>query len=152
MIHGEELADGYPLYAPMPVSQMFSSLLCRHPWLLVWPCATNLGLPTARPVAHTLRAVVRSAAVTCSPASVQSISQRGRQRLTAATAQQPPHASGTHLPSHSASNQQPAAPARSLSRAMTAPLATRTHHSTRERLRAPGSPPDAACRPRRHRT
>ncbi len=135
-------------------------LFCRHPWLLAWPCATNLGLsaarpptlrvcaravratrsprahgslpygqpsapvglrirayssplrgllpaacsarPTppsglmqgqrgrvvsvrhARPAAHTLRAVVRSAAVTRSSAPVQSISQRGRQRLTAA--------------------------------------------------------------------
>ena len=134
--------------------------ICRHPWLLAWPCATNLGLfaarppalrvcaravratrsprahgslpygqpsapvglrirayssplrgllpaacsarPTppsglmqgqrrrvvsvrhARPAAHTLRAVVRSAAVTRSSAPVQSISQRGRQRLTAA--------------------------------------------------------------------
>lgn len=133
-----------------------AGFICRHPWLLAWPCATNLGLsaarpptlrvcaravratrsprahgslpygqpsapvglrirayssplrgllpvacsarPTppsglmqvqrgrvvsvrhARPAAHTLRAVVRSAAVTCSSAPVQSISQRGRQR------------------------------------------------------------------------
>ena len=35
----------------------------------------------ARPAAHTLRAVVRSVAVTRSSAPVQSISQRGRQRL-----------------------------------------------------------------------
>jgi hypothetical protein len=135
------------------------SFICRHPWLLAWPRATNLGLsadrpptlrvcaravratrsprahgslpygqpsapvglrirayssplrgllpaacsarPTppsglmqglrgrvvsvrhARPAAHTLRAVVRSAAVTRSSAPVQSIGQRGRQRLTA---------------------------------------------------------------------
>lgn len=151
-----------------------SSLFCRHPWLLAWPCATNLGLyaarpptlrvcaravratrsprahgslpygqpsapvglriracssplrgllpaacsarPTppsgltqgqrgrvvsvrhARPAAHTLRVVVRSAAVTRSSAPVQSISQRGRQRLTAAVAQQPPHVTGNRLP------------------------------------------------------
>ena len=35
----------------------------------------------ARPAAHTLRAVARAAAVTRSSAPVQSISQRGRQRL-----------------------------------------------------------------------
>ena len=52
----------------------------------------------ARPAAHTLRAVVRSAAVTRSSAPVQSISQRGRQRLTAAATQQPPHATGIRLP------------------------------------------------------
>lgn len=51
----------------------------------------------ARPAAHTLRAVVRSAAVTRSSAPVQSISQRGRQRLTAAATQQPPHATGNRL-------------------------------------------------------
>ena len=155
-------------------SRSQSSLFCRHPWLLAWPCATNLGLsaarpPTlrvcaravratrsprahgslpygqpsasvglrirayssplrgllpaacsarpappsglmrgqrgrvvsvrhARPAAHTLRAVVRSAAVTRSSAPVQSISQRGRQRLTAAATQQPPHATGNRLP------------------------------------------------------
>ena len=150
------------------------NLFCRHPWLLAWPCATNLGLsaarpptlrvcaravratrspraheslpygqpsapvglrirayssplrgllpaacsarPTspsglmqglrgrvvsvrhARPAAHTLRVVVRSAAVTRSSAPVQSISQRGRQRLTAAATQLPPHATGNRLP------------------------------------------------------
>ena len=134
-------------------------VFCRHPWLLAWPCATNLGLSAARPptlrvcaravratrsprahgslpygqpsatvglrirayssplrgllpaacsarptppsglmqgqlgrvvsvrhappAAHTLRAVVQSAAVTRSPAPVQSISQRGRQRRPA---------------------------------------------------------------------
>lgn len=40
----------------------------------------------------------RSAAVTRSSAPVQSISQRGRQRLTAAATQQPPHATGIRLP------------------------------------------------------
>lgn len=24
-------------------------VFCRHPWLLAWPCATNLGLSAARP-------------------------------------------------------------------------------------------------------
>lgn len=38
------------------------------------------------------------AAVTRSSAPVQSISQRGRQRLTAAATQQPPHATGIRLP------------------------------------------------------
>lgn len=140
----------------LPASLTSLNLFCRHPWLLAWPCATNLGLsaarpptlrvcaravratrsprahgslpygqpsapvglrirayssplrgllpaacsarPTppsglmqgqrgrvvsvrhARPAAHTLRAVVRSAAVTRSSAPVQSSSQRGRQR------------------------------------------------------------------------
>ena len=198
---------------------------CRHPWLLAWPCATNLGLsasrpptlrvcaravratrsprahgslpygqpsapvglrirayssplrgllpaacsarPTppsglmqglrgrvvsvrhARPAAHTLRAVVRSAAFTCSSAPVQSISQRGRQRLATAVAQQPPHATGNRCP---CSIRSPAAPIRSRSGAATAPLVTRTARSTSERLRAPGSPPDAACQPGRRRT
>ena len=169
----------------------FSNFFCRHPWLLAWPCATNLGLsaarpptlrvcaravratrspraheslpygqpsapvglrirayssplrgllpaacsarPTppsglmqgqrgrvvsvrhARPAAHTLRAVVRSAAVTRSSAPVQSISQRGRQRLTAAATRQPLHATG---------NRPPAASTRSRPRAATSPLAT----------------------------
>lgn len=52
----------------------------------------------ARPAAHTLRAVDRTAAVTRSSAPVQSINQRGRQRLTAAATQQPPHATGIRLP------------------------------------------------------
>ena len=59
----------------------------------------------ARPAAHTLRAVVRSAAVTCSSAPVQSISQRGRQRLAAAVAQQPPHATGNRLPAAPAASE-----------------------------------------------
>lgn len=159
---------------PQQASRTSSNLFCRHPWLLAWPCATNLGLsaarpptlrvcaravratrsprahgslpygqpsapvglrirayssplrgllpaacsarPTppsglmrgqrgrvvsvrhARPAAHTLRAVVWSAAATCSSAPVQSISQRGRQRLTAAATQQLPHATGNRLP------------------------------------------------------
>jgi len=150
-----EMCGGF-LWTP-PARPPCSNSFCRHPWLLAWPCATNLGLsaarpptlrvcaravratrsprahgslpygqpsapvglrirayssplrgllpaacsarPTppsglmqgqlgrvvsvrhARPAAHTLRAVVRSAAVTCSSAPVQSISQRGRQRL-----------------------------------------------------------------------
>ena len=149
------------------------NLFCRHPWLLAWPCATNLGLsaarppalrvcaravraarsprahgslpygqpsapvglrirayssplrgllpaacsarPTppsglmqgqrarvvsvrhARPAAHTLRAVVRSAAVTRSSAHGQASSQRGRQRLAAAATRQPPHATRKRL-------------------------------------------------------
>lgn len=52
----------------------------------------------ARPAAHTLRAVVRSAALSGLSAYVQSISQRGRQRLTAAATQQSPHATGIRLP------------------------------------------------------
>ena len=55
-------------------------------------------------------------------------------------------------PSRSTSSRRPAAPARSRSRAVTAPLATRTRQLHRERLRAPGGPPDAACRPGRRRT
>ncbi len=59
----------------------------------------------ARPAAHTLRAVVRAAAVTCSSAPVQSISQRGRQRLAAAVAQQPPHTTGNRLPAAPAASE-----------------------------------------------
>ncbi len=62
------------------------------------PVCCRHALVRARPAAHTLRAVVRSAAVTRSSAPVQSISQRGRQRLTAAATQQPPHATGIRLP------------------------------------------------------
>ena len=34
------------------------NLFCRHPWLLAWPCATNLGLSAARP--PTLRVCARA--------------------------------------------------------------------------------------------
>ena len=51
----------------------------------------------ARPAAHTLRAVVRSAAVTRSSAPVQSISQRKRQRLTAAATTRELEPAGTSL-------------------------------------------------------
>lgn len=68
-------------------------------------CWTGRALPTAgcpqpgRPRSGcALGPGVRSAAVTCSSAPVQSISQRGRQRLTAAATQQPPHATGIRLP------------------------------------------------------
>lgn len=193
-------------------------LFCRHPWLLAWPCATNLGLyaarppalracaravratrsprangglpygqpsapvglrirayssplrgllpaacsarPTppsglmqgqrgrvvsvrhARPAAHTLRAVVRAAAVTRSSAPVQSISQRGRQRLTAAATRQPSHATGNRLPAapptagtSRSAHQKPLQSRGSPARNPEAPA------STREHLRAPGVPP-----------
>lgn len=203
----------------------FSSLFCRHPWLLAWPCATNLGLsadrpptlrvcaravratrspraqgslpygqpsapvglrirayssplrgllpaacsarPTlpsglmrgqrgrvvsvrhARPAAHTLRAVVRSAAVTRSSAPVQSISQRGRQRLTAAVAQQPPHATGNRLPVAPPATVTQQRPPEAVSGPRQPLLRPEPASSTSERLRAPGSPPDAACHPGR---
>ena len=41
------------------------NLFCRHPWLLAWPCATNLGLSAARP--PTLRVCARAVRATRSP-------------------------------------------------------------------------------------
>ena len=40
-------------------------LFCRHPWLLAWPCATNLRLSAARP--PTLRVCARAVRATRSP-------------------------------------------------------------------------------------
>lgn len=60
-----------------------SNLFCRHPWPLAQPRATNLGLFAARP---SMRRVC-----------ARSIGQRGRQRLTAAAIQQPPHATDHRL-------------------------------------------------------
>lgn len=42
-----------------------SRFICRHPWLLAWPCATNLGLSAARP--PTLRVCARAGRATRSP-------------------------------------------------------------------------------------
>ena len=42
-----------------------SEFICRHPWLLAWPCATNLGLYAARP--PTLRVCARVVRATRSP-------------------------------------------------------------------------------------
>ena len=85
-----------------PASRSASGRVLSPPYAAVRPNARSTGrvvsVRHARPAAHTLRAVVRSAAVTRSSAPVQSISQRGRQRLTAAVAQQPPHATGNRLP------------------------------------------------------
>lgn len=85
-----------------PASRSASGRVLSPPYAAVWPTAALTGrvvsVRHARPAAHTLRAVVRSAAVTRSSAPVQSISQRGRQRLTAAATQQPPHATGIRLP------------------------------------------------------
>ena len=41
------------------------NLFCRHPWLLAWPHATNLGLSAARP--PTLRVCARAVRATCRP-------------------------------------------------------------------------------------
>lgn len=35
-----------------------AGFICRHPWLLAWPCAANLGLSAARP--PTLRVCARA--------------------------------------------------------------------------------------------
>lgn len=191
-------------------------LFCRHPWLLAWPCAANLGsfaarpptlrvcaravratcrprakevsltascrlragfayAPTAarwrglppaacsasppppsglqqgyrwrvsvmrhaRPAAHTLRVVVRSAALSGSSAHVQSISQRGRQRLAAAVIQQPPHATSQPTLAASTSTRRPTAPTRSRLRAVTDPPATNQTCTTGEPVRAPDRP------------
>jgi hypothetical protein len=42
-----------------------AGFICRHPWLLAWPCATNLGLSAARP--PTLRVCARAVRATRSP-------------------------------------------------------------------------------------
>lgn len=85
-----------------PASRSASGRVLSPPYAAARPNARSTGARgqrASRPArAHTLRAVVRSAAVTRSSAPVQSISQRGRQRLTAAATQQPPHATGIRLP------------------------------------------------------
>ena len=43
----------------------FLGFICRHPWLLAWPCATRRGLPAARP--PTLRVCARAVRATRSP-------------------------------------------------------------------------------------
>ena len=106
----------------------------------------------ARPAAHTLRAVVRSAAITRSSAPVQSISQRGRQRLTAAATQQSPHATGNRLPTAPPAPDAQQRPPETAPRPRQPLLQPEPASSTSERLRAPGSPPDAARHPGRRRT
>lgn len=113
-----------------PASRSASGRVLSPPYAAVRPNARSMGgvvsVRHARPAAHTLRAVVWAAAVTCSSAPVQPISQRGRQR---------PHRNGClaatarhRLPSPSrfTSGHHLAAPTRSRLRAATAPLATRT--------------------------
>ena len=101
----------------------------------------------ARPAAHTLRAVVRSAAVTRSSAPVQSIKGSLRRQLSShhtppASASQPLHQQLTP----SSARQKP-------SQSRDSPSCDpRTRQLHRERLRAPGSPPDATCHPGRRRT
>ncbi len=50
---------------PQQASRTSSYLFCRHPWLLAWPRATNLGLSAARP--PTLRVCARAVRATRSP-------------------------------------------------------------------------------------
>ena len=71
-----------------PLARSAFGRVLSPPYAAVWPNARStwrvVSVRHARPAAHTLRVAVRSAAVTRSSAPVQSISQRGRQRLTAA--------------------------------------------------------------------
>ncbi|MBQ9005305.1 MAG: hypothetical protein IJ092_02905, partial [Atopobiaceae bacterium] len=86
------------------------------------------------------------------PQPVQSTSQRGRQRLAAAATQQPTHATGIRLSATSPAadaQQRPTEAAPGPRQPLSQPEPA---SSTRERLRAPGSPPDAACHPGRRRT
>ena len=196
--------------ASIPLSNLF----CRHPWLLAWPCATNLGLsrspaahapdvrsgrschapptrpgsvtsrpavgfgwsshtrlrqpacavclrpraqPTlrrrlaywkrcrgrvivarhARPAAHTLRVVVRSAALSGSYAPVQSISQRGRQRHAASPRHTATACRQQHVHQHC--DRHATAPTSSHHRDATDPLESLRTCSTSSRKRAPDS-------------
>ena len=87
-----------------PASRSASGRVLSPPYAAARPNARSTGgawsaWRHARPAAHTLRAVVRSAAVTRSSAPVQ-VHQRsaGGQRLAAAATQQPLHATGIRLP------------------------------------------------------
>ena len=122
-----------------PALRSASGRVLSPPYAVVRPNARSSGrvvsVRHARPAAHTLRAVVRSAAVTRSSAPVQSISQRGRQRLSATATRQPPHATGSRPPVTPPATDAQQRPTRSRPRAATASLATRTHIA----------PPESAC-------
>ena len=86
-----------------PASRSASGRVLSPPYAAVRPNARLTGGAWSACVTPGQRRTpyarsVRSAAVTRSSAPVQSISQRGRQRLTAAATQQPPHAAGNRLP------------------------------------------------------
>ncbi len=72
-----------------PLTRPASGRVLSQPFAAVWPNARSTGrvvsVRHARPSAHTLRAVVRSAALSGLSAHVQSISQRGRQTHAAAS-------------------------------------------------------------------
>lgn len=144
-----------------------SYLFCCHPWLLAWLCATRRGLFAARP--PTLRVCARAVRATRSPRAHGSLpygqpsapvglriraysSQRGRQRLTAAATQQPPHATGNRLPAAPPAADAQQRPPEAVPGPRRPLLQPEPASSTSERLRAPDSPSDAACYPGRRRT
>ena len=84
-----------------PLTRSASGRVLSQPFAAVWPNARSTGrvvsVRHARPSAHTLRAVVRSAALSGLSAHVQSISQRGRQTHAAASTQA---ITARHQPAH----------------------------------------------------
>ena len=213
---------------PQQASRTSSYLFCRHPWLLAWPRATNLGLSAARP--PTLRVCARAVRATRSPRAhgslpygqpsasvglrIRAYSSPLRGLLPAACSARPTPPSGLmrgqrgawsacvtpgqrrtpyarssgllpsrarprpsspsasaggkgslrrqlsshHTPPASASqplHQQPtpSSARQKPSQSRDSPSCDpRTRQLHRERLRAPGSPPDATCHPGRRRT
>ena len=70
-------------------------MICRHPWLLARPCATNLGLTADRP--PTLRVCARPVRATCRPRA-QEVSRTASCRLRVVFAYAPTAARWRGLP------------------------------------------------------
>ena len=64
-------------------------MFCRHPWLLAWPCATNLGLSASRPL--TLRVCARPAHQPARAAKAPPQRLPGCHRTSPATVSEPLH-------------------------------------------------------------
>ena len=89
----------------------------RHHRIAASPTAVVLEFILSSSLAAGLAVRYQLQIVRSPAAPVQSISQHGRQRLTAAATRHPPHATGNRLPALPTSSRRPAEPARSRARA-----------------------------------